>query len=78
MRIAVVVSIVLAAAAGPADRFGRSPAGPVQLLAAAEARYGRTIVQPPPAPPAMVDSPTVKVLTGLTVQEFEADRKSVV
>src|SRR6266566_7854001 len=27
----------------------------------------------PPAAPAMVDTPTVKVLTGLTVQEFEAE-----
>jgi photosynthetic reaction center cytochrome c subunit len=29
--------------------------------------------QPPPAAPAMVDSPTVLVLTGLTVREFEAE-----
>jgi len=29
--------------------------------------------QQPPAAPAMVDTPTVKVLTGLTVQEFEAE-----
>jgi Photosynthetic reaction centre cytochrome C subunit len=27
----------------------------------------------PPATPAMVDTPTVKVLTGLTVPEFEAE-----
>ena len=27
----------------------------------------------PPATPAMVDAPTVKVLTGLTVPEFEAE-----
>ena len=27
----------------------------------------------PPAAPAMVDTPTVKVLTGLTVPEFEAE-----
>ncbi len=27
----------------------------------------------PPAPPNMVDTPTVKVLTGLTVPEFEAE-----
>lgn len=27
----------------------------------------------PPSPPAMVDTPTVKVLTGLTVPEFEAE-----
>src|SRR5947208_16725792 len=27
----------------------------------------------PPAGPAMVDTPTVKVLTGLTVPEFEAE-----
>jgi len=33
-------------------------------------RYRNTFVQPPPA---MVDTPTVKVLTGLTVQEFEAE-----
>ncbi len=30
------------------------------------------VVQPP-APPAVVDTPTVKVLTGLTVPEFEAE-----
>src|SRR4051794_17535087 len=29
--------------------------------------------QQPPAAPAMVDTPTVKVLTGLTVPEFEAE-----
>jgi hypothetical protein len=29
--------------------------------------------QQPPASAAMVDTPTVKVLTGLTVQEFEAE-----
>ena len=29
--------------------------------------------QPPAASPAMVDTPTVKVLTGLTVPEFEAE-----
>ena len=29
--------------------------------------------QQPPAVPAMVDTPTVKVLTGLTVPEFEAE-----
>ena len=29
--------------------------------------------QQPPATPAMVDTPTVKVLTGLTVPEFEAE-----
>ena len=27
----------------------------------------------PPSPPAIVDTPTVKVLTGLTVPEFEAE-----
>jgi mono/diheme cytochrome c family protein len=32
------------------------------------------LMQPPPAPaPAIVDAPTVKVLTGLTVPEFEAE-----
>jgi hypothetical protein len=30
------------------------------------------LIQPPPAP-AIVDAPTVKVLTGLTVPEFEAE-----
>jgi hypothetical protein len=30
------------------------------------------LIQPPPAP-AVVDTPTVKVLTGLTVPEFEAE-----
>ena len=29
--------------------------------------------QQPPTAPAMVDTPTVKALTGLTVQEFEAE-----
>ena len=29
--------------------------------------------QQPPTPPAMVDTPTVKVLTGLAVPEFEAE-----
>ena len=29
--------------------------------------------QPPPTVPAIVDTPTVKVLTGLTVPEFEAE-----
>jgi photosynthetic reaction center cytochrome c subunit len=29
--------------------------------------------QQPPAAPALVDTPTVKVLTGLTVPEFEAE-----
>ena len=29
--------------------------------------------QQPPAPPAMVETPTVRVLTGLTVPEFEAE-----
>jgi len=29
--------------------------------------------QQPPAVPAMVDTPTVRVLTGLNVQEFEAE-----
>jgi hypothetical protein len=31
------------------------------------------LAQQPPAAPAMVDTPTVKVLTGLTVQEFEGE-----
>src|SRR3954466_576274 len=34
------------------------------------------VIQPPPAP-AIVDAPTVKVLTGLTVPEFEAEMQGM-
>ena len=34
------------------------------------------LLQPPPAP-AIVDAPTVKVLTGLTVPEFEAEMQRI-
>jgi hypothetical protein len=57
MRIVVALSIVCSSVVGPAE------AG----------HYRTPIVQPPPATQAMVDTPTVRVLTGLTVQEFEAE-----
>ena len=57
MRIVVALSIVCASLVGPA-----------------EAGRGRNASAPqPPSAPAMVDTPTVKVLTGLTVPEFEAE-----
>jgi photosynthetic reaction center cytochrome c subunit len=70
MRIVVAVSILFAAAAGPADRMGHSADRLATPVAAAGA--GPVAVQPP-AVPVMVDTPTVKALTGLTVQEFEAE-----
>ena len=57
MRIVVAFAIVCSSVVGPAE------AG----------RDRHAVVQPPPAAQAMVDTPTVKVLTGLTVQEFEAE-----
>jgi photosynthetic reaction center cytochrome c subunit len=57
MRIVVAFSIMCAAVVGPAN------AG----------HYRNVSAQQPPAAPAIVDTPTVKVLTGLTVQEFEAE-----
>jgi hypothetical protein len=57
MRIVVAFSIVCSSLVGPAE------AG----------HYRNSLVQPPPTTQAMVDTPTVNVLTGLTVQEFEAE-----
>jgi hypothetical protein len=57
MKIVVAFSIVCSSVVGPAE------AG----------HYRNSVVQPPPATQAMVDTATVKVLTGLTVQEFEAE-----
>jgi photosynthetic reaction center cytochrome c subunit len=57
MRTVVAFSIVCASVIGPAT------AGHDENVSA----------QQPPAAPALVDSPTVKVLTGLTVPEFETE-----
>lgn len=35
------------------------------------------VLAQPPSPPAMVDTPTVTVLTGLTVPEFEAEMQRI-
>src|SRR5882672_7121730 len=45
----------------------------VSVVGPAEAGHYRNATQQPPAAPAIVDTPTVNVLTGLTVQEFEAE-----
>ena len=45
----------------------------VVALAVVLAATGSTGSAQPPAPPALVDTPTVKVLTGLTVPDFEAE-----
>jgi hypothetical protein len=43
------------------------------VVGPAEAGHYRNSFVQPPAAPAMVDTATVKVLTGLTVQEFESE-----
>jgi photosynthetic reaction center cytochrome c subunit len=47
----------------------------MRLVAACSIAWFSVLVSAwqPPAAPAMVDTPTVKVLTGLTVPEFEAE-----
>ncbi len=47
------------------------------LLVLCTAWSALAAAQNPPAPPAMVDTPGVKVLTGLTVPEFEAEMNAM-
>src|SRR5256885_10033394 len=75
MRIVVAIAIACSAGVCPAEAgHYRNSAQPGHYRNSAQrGHYRSSFGQQPPATAAMVDTPTVKVLTGLTVQEFEAE-----